>query len=288
MLVSSDGEPTAKVMDQLAQHLDGSLRATDVLSTFAHSLISISMPYTSIEEAKYIADSLRRELAGKLYDHRTISFSIGLVHSTAGDQQPLELFRRAAEALDRARETGGNSFAVYEKGRPAGKASEIPSEREYHQLILLWNVMQVVSLSTDLERMAHSVCRHMLRTLRLQSVAMISKESSGISIVAGLSSDVGDLVSVSKLELSESEYHLVEAFFDDYGGDAQYEQTYLFHISSKIVLFLRADHVIDQQEVSFLRTLVGHFATGAIRLGQMEVPAKEPSPDHGVLIYQSP
>ena len=54
MLLSVEGSTTPKLMAQLAQHLDSSLRATDVLSVFADSLISVSMPYTSIVEASQI------------------------------------------------------------------------------------------------------------------------------------------------------------------------------------------------------------------------------------------
>ena len=102
MLISPDVQTSSKMMEQLAQYLDGRLRSTDVLSVFGGSLISVSMPYTSISEAEQIADTLMLEMIR--FDRKTLRCSIGLAHSTAGDQQPLELFRRASEALDRARE----------------------------------------------------------------------------------------------------------------------------------------------------------------------------------------
>ena len=286
MLLSVEGSATPKLMAQLAQHLDSSLRATDVLSVFADSLISVSMPYTSIAEANQIAESLRHELSHILFDGRTLDLSIGLAHSTAGDQQPLELFRRAAEALDRARETGG--IKIWEDGRTQGRSSEIPTERDYYQLILLWNVMNVVSRSGDIESMGQSVCRHMLQTLGLQVVAMITRQQQSIATLAGVSADQGDLTSIAELGLSESEFHLVETFFGDYAGDAQYQQTYLFHISHDVVLFLRANQEIAAREVDFLRTLVGYFASGVARLSPLETLDAELPIEERTLVHRSP
>lgn len=187
MLLSVEGSTTPKLMDQLAQHLDSSLRANDVLSIFADSLISVSMPYTSIAEASQIAESLRHELSHIWFDGRTLDLSIGLAHSTAGDQQPLELFRHAAEALDRARETGG--IKIWEDGRAQVRSSEFPTQRDYYQLILLWNVMNVVSRSGDIASMGQSVCRHMLQTQGLLVVAMIIRQQQSIATLAGVAAE---------------------------------------------------------------------------------------------------
>ncbi len=287
MLISPDGPESriARVMDQLAGCLSSSLRSTDVLSVFSASLVSISMPYTAIEEARQIAATLRQELRNQRFGEQTLTVSIGLAHSTAGDQQPIELFRRAAEALDGARESGGDTVAVWEE-RQAGERSI--DKREYQQLILLWNVMQVVSRSNDLVVMSSSVCRHMVEELGLEVVSLLSHQGQGIAAVAGASSLTGELGTIADLGLSESEFHLVEAFFTDYAGDAQYRETYLFHVSNQFVLFLRAGHEIGPQEVRFLRALASYFATGIARIsGSQQVAVREPSSQTTPLIHGS-
>lgn len=157
-------EANSAEFERMSRKLDGALRATDVMSVLADSLLSISLPDTSIEEAKLIAATLRQELA-TLEPGRT--YSMGLARSLPGDQQPLELFRRAADALDRVRDSGGDAIRVWEP-RLNSKLTEVALDKEYQQLILLWNVMNVVSRDGELQQMAQNVCRHMLRVLALR------------------------------------------------------------------------------------------------------------------------
>ena len=69
----------------------------------------------------------------------------------------------------------------------SGQVIRIPTERDYYQLILLWNVMNAVSRSGDIASMGQSVCRHMLQTLGLQVVAMIIRQQQSIATLAGVS-----------------------------------------------------------------------------------------------------
>jgi hydrogenase-4 transcriptional activator len=287
LLVSPDigaAEADSRVFERMSKKLDAALRATDVMSVLADSLLSISLPDTSIEEARLIADTLGQELS-TLEPGRT--YSMGLARSLPGDQQPLELFRRAAEALDRVRESGGDALQVW-KPRLNTKLTEVTSDKEYQQLILLWNVMNVVSRGDELADMAYHVCRHMLRVLGLDAVALLTRKDAGITALVGITAEREHLDSITDLGLSESEFNLVDAFFAEYDGDAQYLRTYLFHVSTDFVLFLRSGHEFQSQEVNFLRTLVSYFAGGITRVAAEDANTNEIDSAMPVLVHNSP
>ena len=148
--------------------------------------------------------------------------------------------------------------------------------------------MNVVSRSQNLEEMGRGVCRHMLQTLGLQVVALLTHEQNSISALVAESA-AGEVVSVAELGMSEAEFNLVGSFFASAPVDAHYQQTYLFQLSNDIVLFLRGDTEAADQEVAFLRTLVGYFAFGVARVsGSRTLSTPQVSTSQKTLVYESP
>ena len=290
MLLSPDAPngDMGRILEEVARELDGSLRSTDVLSVLSGSLVSVSLPYTSIEEARSIAESLQKLLNEHVFpDGQHLSFSIGLAHSMAGDQQPLELFRRAADALDRARDSGANRIVIW---TPAGddlRATDLTSEREYQQLILVWNVMNAVARSGTVKPMARGFCSHLFRGMDLDAVVLVTRTSGeGITAQAGMMHS-GEVDSVTELNLSADEFELMDRDFSEITNECHHGLTWFFPVNSHLALLLRARVELEASQVTFLRTLVGYFAVGVARVSIEPLVKPPPGMDVQRLVHGS-
>ena len=216
ILVSPDtvvGIEAEKIVERLSRHFDQYLRSTDLVSIFGGSLLSVSMPYTSDSEGEHIANALLREISNDIRIGEKISFSIGLAHSVAGDTQPIELFRRAKLGLDNARSRGGAMVSIWHEGLEEStveRGNAIQIEREYENLVLVWNVMSVLSRATDIDSLAIGFCEHVFKFFSLDRIGLLERENNSLSAVTGFCKGEGEVLSVSDLGLSAAEFRQID------------------------------------------------------------------------------
>lgn len=292
LLIYSDSEEVKEsnhVLEEVSRLLDKVLRSTDLVSAYAGSLLSVSMPYTSVHEGNKIADAILRELRDyAVANDSEVNFSIGLAHSNPGDQQPFELFRRAGWALNIAIKSGGNSVVVWtpeserdiESNTLASSAS-----RDYHNLVLLWNVMSVVTRATDLEDMTEKFCRHILFSFGLQKVAVIAIDQSSVKSLGGIV-EGSDAFGIEDLKLTRSDLDQFKRMLSGGLHELNYEDNYLFAIEKQKVLYLKGE--LSHRDVDFVRTLARYFATGVAGVERTEDRSVEPDNDVEELIVGSP
>jgi len=295
MLISPygvEGAEANKIIEKLSRQFDQHVRSTDLVSVFAGSLLSVSMPYTSILEGEQIAKTLLQEINSNVNIDEKIHFSIGLAYSTAGDKQPLELFRRTTVALNNARSAGGSNIVVWDEGLDeaiANRTSEIRMERESHNVVLLWNVMNVLSRAEDVETLSQGFCEHMFPFFNFTRIALLTRKNEALVTITGFVQGEGEVSSVAELNLSAAEFQLINSLLGDGSGFAEQDQTWLFGLGSERVLFLDPVDAKDRAQTDFLRTLVDYFSTGMSRFELL--PDIDPTDDFfkvGDLVYRSP
>jgi len=295
MLISPagiEGAEAEKIIENLSRQFDQYVRSTDLVRVFAGSLLSVSMPYTSIREGEQIAKTLLQEINSNVDIGEKIHFSIGLAHSTAGDKQPLELFRRTTVALNNARSAGGSKIVVWNEGFDeaiANRTSEIQMERESHNVVLLWNVMNVLSRAKDVETLSRGFCEHMFHFFDFERIALLARKNQSVLAVTAFVQGEGEVISVSDLGLSAAEFQLINSLMGDGSGDAMQDRTWLFDLGNERVLFLDPVDTKDRAQTDFLRTLVAYFSAGMSRFEL--VPDPDPADDFfkvGDLVYRSP
>ena len=202
-----DGFKDDRIVDEVLNSLNQSLRSTDLVSMYLGTQLSVSMPYTSVEEGKNIAKSILKSLKSRSFLNHEVRFSIGLAHSSPGDQQPFELFRRASWALSVAQESGGGRVIVWtdaaEKST-SGVSGEGQMLREYSNLVLLWNVMSVVMKASSLEDMSVRLCDHLVQSYKLSKAVVLSLTDT-ISALGGVMAD-NEFASVSDIRWSEKDF----------------------------------------------------------------------------------
>ncbi len=289
---SLDVDQAHKIVERLSRQLSRYVRGTDLVSVFGGSLLSVSLPYTSITEGEQIAKTLLEQINNDLRIGEKFSFSIGLAHSTAGDKQPIELFRRAKLALNRAQSSGGGRVEIWNQGAEethANRANEIQIEREYNNVVLLWNVMNVLSQAEDLADLSVSFCEHLFQFFKLERIGLMVRTLGSVEMVAGFSRTANALGSISDLELSAEEFRLIESLLGKSGGEGTHEAVTIYHVGGDRVLLLEHDTAPASSQTEFVRTLVTYFGTGLGRFDlSVVVEESEPSTSGNQLIYQSP
>ncbi len=285
-----DDEAAEKTVERLSRQIDQYVRATDLVSVFGGSLLSVSMPYTSVSEGEQIARALLKKISSD--QGQEASFSIGLAHSVAGDKEPIELFRRAKLALNNARSMEGGTVVTWSEGFEASalhRSSEIHQEREYHNLVLLWNVMNVLSRAHDLEALASGFCEHMFQFFKLNRIGLLIREERSVSAIIGFSHGKREVGSVTDLQLSAAEFHLMDKLFSDSSGEVVQDGVHYFCMGGGRVLLLDSIDTAEPSQSDFLHTLVSYFSTGLSRFDFTGVPdVVEDTASSSSLIYRSP
>ncbi|MEM7365699.1 MAG: sigma 54-interacting transcriptional regulator [Pseudomonadota bacterium] len=273
LMVGTIGMAGERALDQTAEKLNQVLRSTDLVSHYGDHQLAVSMPYTSREEGLQIAESLLTTRVGD----ETLSFAIGMSAGAPGEQQPIELFRRASVALNVAIQTGGHQVVEW-----APSIEESDAHADHNKVLLLWNIMNSVVQAEDVAEQSTKLCRLLSHSLSLEFATVLQVTAESISLVGGFRS-TQRLSDVASLGLNQEMLHQLRSI----GSDD--ERTRL--LSSSALLRISGDHVLllsgvdDSLDLAFLETLVEYMSGSYKRL--MMDPLPSPSLD-SLIIHQSP
>lgn len=271
------------VVTDVRRLLDPHLRSTDLASLLANTMVSISLPYTSPADGEQIAEQLLEQLSDYQLGSRDVTFSAGLAHSSGGDQQPIELFRRAASALDIARRSGGGRLWV--EGRSKSPSSrEFQGSKDYRHVILLWNVMNSLARAESQQEMCAEFCQHLYQVFLADRVALIRVEGGRLTLEVGFLKGKDQTEHISDLGLNESEFSAVLSL-----GRATTElpeETQIINISDERVLLCSAT-ARTAEDRDYLQTLCTYFSSSLQRFAVPAAAGADRSVDGTSLIYQS-
>jgi len=277
----------APIANKVRETLDASLRATDLISVFANSVVSISLPYTELADGEQIAQALLEQLSAYRHSDRPVTFSAGLAHSTGGDQAPIELFRRANSALETARRAGGARLWV-DGGQPDIDSRELGAGKDYRHVVLLWNVMNALGGAESLEAMCDDFCKHLFQIYQADRAALLSSEAGKVNLAVGYTAEHGRTEHISDLALSESEFAVVNQVARQELKNQILSNTVVLSLADRWVLMVSGSEFSDDDH-SFLETLCTYFASS---IDRFDVPAPAPEPEQTGpdrnLIYSSP
>jgi DNA-binding NtrC family response regulator len=286
LLIAPDdtGGDLGGTLDAARAELDGLLRSTDLASVLGQSMVSISMPYTPVEEGEKIAKALLDQLQDFSHRGQAIAFSAGMAFSVGGEQEPIDLFRRAASALDTARRAGGNQFRL-DGGTQDIEPLDIQSGHNYRHVILLWNVMNTLSNASDLAAMSEEFCRHVFQIFQPERVALLSSEDQRLNLETAFVRQKGKTPHISDLNLSEREFAMINGAVQGNLKEQLLEQSAFFRIADNWALMISGSEWQDD-DIAFLETLCAYFTSSFARFA---VPAPEEAAVQGdsTLIHDS-
>lgn len=275
-----------KLLQVLAQRLDRVLRATDLVSALGDDQLSVSLPHTSLEAGKKIAQMVLKALKGIPLDHDNLQFSIGLAQTDAGEQQPFELFRRANWALNVAQESGGDRVIVWNDAsdnKASTHGSQSLRRREYDNVVLLWNVMSLVMKAGSAKEMSDMLCRHLLESFDLVHASVLMQQAESLEALGGALSG-GEFTGIKDLELTAKDFERINNAWSK-AIVVNFNNSYVLPVAAGFSLYLQAKLPLDTAGIDFLRTLLRYFATGLTNFDRIvEVRGGD---DAETLVYQS-
>jgi diguanylate cyclase (GGDEF)-like protein len=157
---------------EVALRLSHNLRRSDGVFRYGGAVFCILMPGTMPDAARAAADKLRQTLSkhGYLDGGARFAFSTGVAVYEPGDDveadvlaEPGELLRRADQALNVAKLSGGSRTVVWSRdGNDSGidtldRLSGIftaDTEKDYRNMLLLWDTITVISSRPEMQAIA--------------------------------------------------------------------------------------------------------------------------------------
>ena len=111
------------VLKTIAKVIRGQLREYDIAGRYGGEEFSILLPFTKIEEAKMVAERLRKTIESRVIDiskvnpdseKKEISVTLSLgIYEMKSDDNDEDLLKKADKALYEAKNTGRNKVVIH-------------------------------------------------------------------------------------------------------------------------------------------------------------------------------
>jgi transcriptional regulator with GAF, ATPase, and Fis domain len=181
----------------------------------------------SLASGRAVAQKIRHRLseASFLSGALRLGFSVGLAAFDPGEGDTLgalELVRRADQALNAAKRSGGDSVTLWEKGSEAEEAGNLDRlsgiftgnmAKDYRNMVLLWDSVSVMAQQAEFEGLAAQVVEKLYTTFKPERVGLYSRaEQDELSLIQGRvprRAGVGGAEKPS-IELSRPQRELIE------------------------------------------------------------------------------
>lgn len=103
-----------KALKLVARTLKDTLRGADVAARYGGEEFSILLPQTNLEEARVIAERIRKNIEDTEFPNRQVTISIGIAGASLELNTPEDLILAADKALFAAKNHGRNNVQIYE------------------------------------------------------------------------------------------------------------------------------------------------------------------------------
>ncbi|MCK5829702.1 MAG: sigma 54-interacting transcriptional regulator [Methylococcales bacterium] len=168
-------------LTEISDRLQSFLRETDLVFRYGGAIFALILPTTNIKEVNVVTEKIRKGLAGNYSNITTkLTFSIGAaIHQPNIDNDLRDcvdnLVKQADQALNVARLSGGGKSVLWEKGNEdysvlnldnVGDIVTSESEKDYRNMLLLWDTIAVISNAYDAQNIAIEFVDRVKQTLK--------------------------------------------------------------------------------------------------------------------------
>ena len=296
-----------RAVREIADQLAPCVRQTDAVFRYSGAVFGVVLPGTSLEQCRLVAEKLRAVLTRYAYLDGAVrlSFSMGGLVADPADLQrgvdPTDMLRRADMALNMAKLGGGARLLVggmADGTHTVGKLDPLSgiftadAEKDYRNMLLLWDTVAVVSSRPEAAAIASAFVERLAISFRPGRVGLYSIDSAEqLTLLAGdARSDQrgGDRGPVTSLELAPACQQLlaramasgqVERLFTDQRGDvvavseravarAAYAVPLMARDTALGCIFLDGTHhqlSLDSSDLMFLNALATQLAVALDR-----------------------
>jgi diguanylate cyclase (GGDEF)-like protein len=183
------------VLREFVQSLQHLLRRTDALLRYGGAIFALRLGEVTTEAAVLTAEKIRRHISEQAFlnDAVRLRCAVGVVSCSASELtsiEPLDLLRRASEALAGARQDGAARVVVWRAGADGATtgASEADrllgiftgqTNRDYRNMRLLWDVLQAISGTSGTADLARRVIDQLFALLKPARAALFLAAKEG-------------------------------------------------------------------------------------------------------------
>ncbi len=178
---------------EIAERLGGCVREADGVFRYGGAAFGVVLPATDLASTHAAAEKFRRQLSEAPYlgDSLELVFTIGgavadLDALQLPDLEPADMVQRADNALNRAKLSGGGQILLSSMSESSAGLSHFDplsgifttdSEKDYRNMLLLWETVSLVSSTPDPELIARSFADLLGARFRPDRLALMKEEA---------------------------------------------------------------------------------------------------------------
>jgi diguanylate cyclase (GGDEF)-like protein len=220
-------EPSDRIIREISDHLRSSIRSSDVVAKYGGAIFVALLYDTPLSAAKVVAENVLRSLTERAYLDGAVrmGFSIGVATfdpKEGGADDVLDLIRRADQALNAAKRSGGGCIAVWEAGSEIEEIGQLDRlagiftgqmAKDYRNMVMLWDVLHLMAANLSSSELEEQVVERLHATLKQDRLALLGLTEDGqVTLKTGLLRRPGSGAALGKLsqrDFSPAELELI-------------------------------------------------------------------------------
>ncbi len=181
------------VLREIADRLRSTIRDTDIVSKYGGAVFAIILHGTMLPGGVQVAEKLLESLIEGPYlgGALRLSFSIGVASfdpAQQGDEQVLNVTRKADQALNAAKRSGGGRCVTWRQSSEMEEVGNLDRlsgiftadiGKDYRNMVLLWDTVTVVAGSSDFKELSGRVAEKLFSNFKLDCVGLFRWSEGG-------------------------------------------------------------------------------------------------------------
>ena len=186
------------VVREVSQRLRSALRSSDPISRYGGVIFAAILSETDLATAREVAGKVLEALGERSFLDGAVrlGFSIGIgtfAKVETPRMSPLELVRRADQALNAAKRLGGGCMVDWEERtgiEESGAFDRLSGiftgnlSKDYRNMILIWDTIDVIALNHDFEGLCAEVAERLYAAFKPNRIGVFSTQDDGSMILS--------------------------------------------------------------------------------------------------------
>lgn len=307
---------------EIADRLLSILRRNDLIFRYGGAMFALILPGTNKQKINILMEKMRSGLTGTYLDASTpLTFSVGAaIHQADGEEKLREevvnLLKQADQALNLAKLSGGRNSVIWDEAHAdssvlsldrLGNIFTSESEKDYRNMLLLWDTIAVISAGSDARNIAVEFVERVKLTLRPFRIGLFEekKDFTLVPLATSYGQESGQKIPDREWQISKLQKKLLEAVkqgkrtertrFSANNTDRQKNTEFVAYgfpllVRDQLIGYLYIDgpetvFSLDSSDLAFLNTLTHQLAL-ALDRASLELRLKKEKEKESRLLKQ--
>lgn len=188
-------------LTEIAEKLQFFLRRNDLVFRYGGAIFALILPRSTLSEINLIAEKILNGLSGDYANiSSSLTFSIGAAIYQSDNEGELQdcvdnLITQTDQALNIARLSGENKPVIWNKSNTdcsllhidqLGSILNSESEKDYRNMLLLWDTITVISNAYDAQKIAIEFIERIKQTLKPFRIGLFEQKEASLHSLATL------------------------------------------------------------------------------------------------------